>query len=77
MGCNIECELIKRIRRSQGFAMQADESTDITGLSVLLAFLRHKLFYSNQVEEEMLTCKRLPTHATGEEIFNLISCRKP
>jgi hypothetical protein len=49
--------------------MQLDKSTDVTCLSALLAFVRY--IYNNQVEEEMPICKRLPTHTTGEDIFNL------
>jgi hypothetical protein len=47
--------------------VQVDESTDIAGPSVLLAFVSY-----NQVEEETLKCKPLPAHTTGENIFNLI-----
>jgi hypothetical protein len=70
MSCNIECELIKQIKRSQGFDIHVDESTDITGLSVLLAFVRY--IHNEQVGEAVLTCKHLPTHTTGEDMFNLI-----
>jgi hypothetical protein len=34
--CNIECDLIKLIKISQGFAMGVDESRDSANLSVLL-----------------------------------------
>jgi hypothetical protein len=40
MGFNLECDLIKWIKSSQGFAMQVDELTDVSRLSILLAFLR-------------------------------------
>jgi hypothetical protein len=39
MICNIECELIKRIKIGRGFDMQVDKSTSLAGLSVLLAFM--------------------------------------
>jgi hypothetical protein len=38
-GCDIECELIKQFKSSQGFSVQVDESSDIAGLSALLAFV--------------------------------------
>jgi hypothetical protein len=63
MSCNIECELMKRIKIIHGFAMQADESTDVTGLSVSLSFVRW-------TEEEILMYTPLLTHTTREDIFN-------
>jgi hypothetical protein len=70
MSCNIECNLIKQIKSSQGFAMQVDESIDVASLSVLLAFMRY--IYNNQVEEEMLICKPWSAHITADDILNLI-----
>jgi hypothetical protein len=58
------------IKSSKGFAVQDDETSDITGLPVLLAFVR--CIYDNEVEEEKLMCKPLSGHATGENIFYLI-----
>jgi hypothetical protein len=43
--CNVKCELINPIGRSEDFAMQLDESTDVAGLSVLLEFVTH--MYNN------------------------------
>jgi hypothetical protein len=43
--CNIERELINRIKISGGFAMQL-ESTEVAGLSVLLVFTRY--MHNNQ-----------------------------
>jgi hypothetical protein len=48
MSCDMKCELIKWTKSSQSFAMQVDESTDITGLSVLLAFV--KCIHKSQIE---------------------------
>jgi hypothetical protein len=41
VSCNNECELIKCIKSSQGFAMQGDEYIDVACLSLLLAFVRY------------------------------------
>lgn len=38
---HIECELVERIRISRGFAMKADVSTELDGLSFSLAFVRY------------------------------------
>jgi hypothetical protein len=38
---NIKDELIKLIKSSQGFAMQADKFTDITSLSVFFGCVRY------------------------------------
>jgi hypothetical protein len=69
MCCNIRCELIKRIKSSQGFALQVGESADVAHLSsALLAFVG----YIKQAEEEVVMCKPLHTHSTGADISNLI-----
>jgi hypothetical protein len=36
ISCKIECGLINWIKKSGGFAVQLDESTDVAGLSVCL-----------------------------------------
>jgi hypothetical protein len=64
--CNIERELINRIKISEGFAMQL-ESTEVAGLSVLFVFTRY--MHNNQAEEQMLVCKPFRAH-TREKVFS-------
>jgi hypothetical protein len=40
MSFHTECELIKHIKKIEGFALQVEEFTDIDSLSVLPTFLR-------------------------------------
>ncbi|CAG4961657.1 unnamed protein product [Parnassius apollo] len=52
-------------------ALQMDESTDVTGLAILLVIVRYP--YERSFEEDMLMCSPLPTNTTGEEIVNKIN----
>jgi hypothetical protein len=55
--------LLTRVRRSKYFAIQLDESTDISGYAQLLVFVRFE--YQKAVEEEILFCKPLETTTKG------------
>jgi hypothetical protein len=46
-----------------------DESTDVTGLAVLMVFVRY--VYLQSYEEDLLLCRPVPTNTSGGEIFNL------
>ena len=48
---------------------QLDESTDVAGLAVLLAFVRY--VYDGDIQEDLFLCKTLPT-STTEEIFKIL-----
>ena len=65
-----EEELIRRVKLSQTFSLQMDESTDVAGLAILLVFIRY--IHDCNVKEDLLLCKPLKTHTTGECIFELI-----
>uniref|UniRef100_A0A8D8UUY3 Zinc finger BED domain-containing protein 5 n=1 Tax=Cacopsylla melanoneura TaxID=428564 RepID=A0A8D8UUY3_9HEMI len=67
---HIEDESVRRLRESDFFALQMDESTDVAGLSILLVFARYR--HTNTIHEGLLLCKSLELHTTGEEIFELI-----
>ena len=63
-------EVIKRVKQSQTFSLQMDESTDVEDLAVLLVFVCY--IYNFKTEEDLLFCKSLKTHTKGEDIFLLI-----
>jgi hypothetical protein len=67
MARNIEDELVSRVRASPYHALQLDESTDVSGLAVLLVFVRY--IHADRVEENMLMCHPLDTHTTALSIF--------
>uniref|UniRef100_A0A671SGU4 DUF4371 domain-containing protein n=1 Tax=Sinocyclocheilus anshuiensis TaxID=1608454 RepID=A0A671SGU4_9TELE len=51
------------------FALQLDESTDISGESQLVAFVRYK--DTDDISEHILFCKPMLGKTTGEDIFNV------
>ncbi len=65
-----ETELIRRVKMASTFSLQMDESTDVAGLAVLLVFVRY--IHESRIEEDLLICKPLESHTTGEAIFKLI-----
>ncbi|CAG5001512.1 unnamed protein product [Parnassius apollo] len=67
---HIQDELISRLKISEMFAMQLDESTDFVGLSILLVFVRYP--FGGSIEEDLFLCTPLETNTTGEEIFKVI-----
>jgi len=64
--------VIDRIKNSKIFAIQVDESTDVTNFAVLLVIARY--LNNNKVEENVLLCHLLSERTTGEDIFNAIDC---
>ncbi|XP_013790336.1 zinc finger BED domain-containing protein 5-like, partial [Limulus polyphemus] len=70
MSAFCENELIRRVKLSPTFSLQMDESTDVTGLAILLVFIRY--MHESRIVEDILLCKPLATHTTGEEIFKLV-----
>ena len=47
-----------------------DESTDRAGIAILLAFVRYP--FNKEIEQDLLLCKSLELHTTGNDIFNVI-----
>ena len=66
----IEEELLQILRQAKWFAIQLDESTDVSNNSVLLVFVRYR--FKNSYKEELLLCRNLTTTTTGLDVFNLI-----
>jgi len=48
-----------------------DESTDVSGLSILFVFARYT--HEKTIQEGLLICESLKTHTTGEEIFEVLN----
>ncbi|KAJ4924388.1 hypothetical protein JOQ06_000628, partial [Pogonophryne albipinna] len=67
MSVDIETVLTEKIQRSGKFALQVDDSTDISGHCQLIANVRY--IDGESIEENFFFCKELHTHATGEEIY--------
>ena len=68
---NIECNIKSKILKHELFALQVDESTDITGKAQLLAFVR---FIDDEgIVEDFLCCKELPGTTKGQDIFDVLN----
>lgn len=55
----------------QNFALQVDESTDISGRAHLLGFVR--FIDDSEIVNQFLCCRELTQHTTGKDIFDSIS----
>jgi hypothetical protein len=62
---------VVRVKNSQYYALQVDESTDVANLAILLIFVRYINEDTGIAEEEWLFCRPLKERTTGEDIFNL------
>ena len=63
--------ILSEILQNNNFALQVDETTDITGKAQLLAFVRFE--NEGEIIENFLCCKELPETTKGHDIFNILS----
>ena len=63
-------QLIVRIKESRKFAIQLDESTDITNKVYLLSYVRY--IYNNDILEDLLFCQPFHGRTTGMDIFQIV-----
>lgn len=67
---HIKTELTTRLKCND-FSLQMDESTDVSGLAILLLFVWYK--YQTSIEEDLLLCQPLLTNTSGCEIFKILN----
>ena len=60
-------QLIDRVKNSPRFAIQLDESTNITNAAQLMVFIRYA--HGNNMLKDMLFCQTLEGQTTGNDIF--------
>ena len=68
---DIEQQVIEEVKISPYFAIQLDESTDVSNYANLLCFVRYK--GKTDFQEELLCYINLPGRTTGSEIFRLLN----
>ena len=71
---DIEQQVIEDLKKSPYFAIQLDESTDVSNCAILLCFVRYKR--KTDFKEELLCYIDLPERTSGSEIFGLLKQRR-
>src|SRR6185436_3451313 len=64
-------QLLTRIRFCKKFSLQLDESTDVAGEAQLMTYVRY--LTEENIEEDLLFCRPLPTRTTSDEIFKMLN----
>ncbi|KAF7668943.1 hypothetical protein LDENG_00267450 [Lucifuga dentata] len=72
MGEDVIDQVVEKLKSSGSFALQLDESTNVSGEAQLLRFVRYKDIHENAIHEHILFCKTIPGRTTGDEIFKVI-----
>ncbi len=66
MAQDIRCQLIDRVKKGK-YALQLDESTDVSNVAQLLVFIRYS--FDGKLVNDVLFCTPLEGKCTGEDIF--------
>ena len=67
---NIKSKVISKINFSSIFALQLDETTDVSNLSELLVYIRYAA--DKRINEEFLFCQPLETTSKAANIFQVL-----
>jgi len=62
---------IAKTLENSNYALQIDETTDITGKAQLIEFVR--FIHENDIINQFLCCRDLPNFTTCKHIFDVIS----
>ena len=68
---NVREQVISSIKESKCFAIQLDETTDVSSNSQLMVYVRYKGLHA--IEEELLFCSPLELRSRGIDVFNKIN----
>ncbi|XP_068115889.1 zinc finger BED domain-containing protein 5-like [Hyperolius riggenbachi] len=64
-------EVLSSQLKTSSFAMQVDESTDITSKCHIMSFVR--FVNDGEIQENFFCCKELPETSKGQDIFNILT----
>ncbi|XP_076324424.1 protein FAM200C-like [Tachypleus tridentatus] len=70
MSANIDKRVSESMENSK-FAIQVDESSDISGRAQLLAYVR--FISNNEIITQFLCCREVEKHTRGQDIFQTLS----
>ncbi|XP_045714387.1 zinc finger MYM-type protein 6 isoform X3 [Phyllostomus hastatus] len=73
LSADIEDQLIQKVKESKWFALQIDESSEVSNITLLLCYVRFIDNDCSDIKEELLCCIEMPSQVTGIEIFELIN----
>ena len=73
MSGNIECNIKSKILQYELFALQVDESTDITGKAHLLVHVFARFIDDKAIVKYFLCCKELPETTKGQDVFDVLN----
>ncbi|XP_004372019.1 zinc finger MYM-type protein 6 [Trichechus manatus latirostris] len=73
LSADIEEQLIQKVRESKWFALQIDETSEISNITLLLCYIRFIDYDCSDIKEELLCCIEMASQITGFEIFELIN----
>lgn len=68
---DLKKQVLEQITQCGRFAIQLDESTDVSNMSQLMVFAR--FCFNNEIHEELLFCEPLKERCTGEDIFSTVN----
>ena len=73
MAEDTEMQLIEKIKKSELFALQLDESTDIQNNSILLTYVWYIDHDESDMKEDILSVSELPTNTASSEILEVLN----
>ncbi|XP_062046909.1 zinc finger MYM-type protein 6 [Lepus europaeus] len=73
LSADVEDQLIAKVRGSPWFALQVDESSEVSDAPLLLCYIRFIDHDCKDIKEELLFCLEMPSQMTGFEMFELIN----
>ena len=69
MANDVRGQLKEKLKKSEYFSIQLDESTGVANLAQFMCFIRYES--GGSLEEDILFCKPLPERATGEDLYKV------